>query len=363
MQTPLKGYSFDDVFLVPKYSELENRMEPKIGSNVCGVSLDLPIMSSPMDTVTEGNMAIFMWESGGIGIIHRYNTVNEQFSHVKWIKEFRARVGAAIGINGDGWERTQALIEAGADFLVLDVAHGHSKQALERIEKIKNEFPLIPLVSGNIATPDAASASISAGVDALRVGIGSGSVCTTRIVAGVGIPQITAIDSARIVVDESGKEIPIISDGGIKNSGDIVKALAAGASAVMIGGLFASFDISAGKKYYKLLNEASPLAEMFGIKGDLPKNIMVKRYRGMASEAALSSHKRGQQFIVEGDEFEIPVTYNHKEVIKSLRDGIYSGFSYLGARNLKELWEKAQFVEVSLSGYLESTPHYGKIFG
>jgi IMP dehydrogenase len=357
----LEGLSFDDVLLVPAYSELQSRTEPDIGTNIGHIKLQLPIISAPMDTVTEANMASFMWSVGGFGIIHRYNSISEQYSHVKWVKEIKERCGVAVGINGDSWDRAEAMVEAGADAIVLDIAHGHLKPALERAEKIKSTWPNIVLISGNVATWEAARDYIEVGVDALRVGIGPGSACTTRLVAGVGVPQITAIRNCFESVMEYGKDVAIISDGGIKTSGDIVKALAAGASSVIIGGLFASFEIAAGRKYYVELDEESPLREMF----DHPskRTVLMKQFRGMASDDALKEYKKGKSYVVEGAGFEIPVTYNHKEVVNSLRDGIITGLSYLGAKNIKELWNKAQFVKVSNAGYEEGTANYKHVGG
>ena len=355
-----KALSYDDVLLVPSKSDFESRSEADISVRFGKLRLTLPILSAPMDTVTEASMASFMYKYGGLGIIHRYNSINQQFAEVKWVKEGNDRVAAAVGVNGDAKERADALVEAGVDMLVIDVAHGHSRVALDMISEIKNKYDDVLVTSGNVATSEGTRDSIYAGADIIRVGIGPGSSCTTRTVAGVGMPQFTAILNC---VNIAG-EIPILADGGIKCSGDIVKALAAGASSVIIGGMFASFFIAAGETYTKVVNEPSEVSNLFGTYQDgeettLSKAIQVKKFRGMASDSALSERKRGKSYIIEGEEFEIPITYDYEEVMNKLRNGIFAGFSYIGARNIKELWQKAQFVEVSPAGYLEGLSHYG----
>lgn len=347
-----KGYSYDDVLLVPKLSNLSSRYESNTVSLLCGIRLEVPIVSSPMDTVTEANMALSMWEQGGFGFIHRYMDINEQFSQVKWVKSMSGRCGASVGVNGDAWDRVQALIDAGVDILIMDIAHGHNINAIKMGMKIKSEYPGVRLISPNIATRSAAFDWKFA--DGVRVGIGPGSACTTRLVAGVGVPQLTAVNDVYDVVKEH--DCTVISDGGVRNSGDIVKALAAGADVVMIGGLFSPFDIAAGKRYYIQTDEPSEVGNIFG--GEITKSYWVKEFRGMASDEALSSRKRNERYVVEGESFTTPIRYDFKDFFAKLRDGVQTGLSYLGAKDIEALREVAEFVEISPNGYVESTPHF-----
>lgn len=356
---PVKGYSFDDVLLVPRYSELESRNESSIKSKVGKTSLDVPILSAPMDTVTEENMAMFMWESGGMGVIHRYNSVNRQYSMVRWVREYGARVGAAVGINGDSKERVDALAEADVDVIVLDIAHGHMKKALDLVSFIKSNYPNISVMSANIVTVAAAMDYMEAGADILRVGVGPGSACSTRTVAGVGYPQLSAISNIYEYIRERQSynkyiSVDVVSDGGIRSSGDIVKALAAGADAVMVGGILAPFEVAAGRVTTKKVGPSGEAKEVYP--GAQERFVMMKEFRGMASDSALSERKNN--FVVEGESFWVPLRYDHKEFIKSLASGIQQGFSYLGAKDIYSLRKNAEFVEVTSHGYEEGTPHF-----
>lgn len=342
-----KAYSFDDVLLIPDYSTLNSRYDSKISTEVGGINLDVPVISAPMDTVTESNMASFMYEQGGLGIIHRYLSINQQYGHVKWVKETKGKVGAAIGINGDAWERAEAMFEAGADLLVIDVAHGHSVRALDFTKKLRERLP-ITLMSPNIVTRKACADYISAGVHAIRVGVGGGSACSTRLVAGVGYPQFSAIyDLADL--KQIHPEISIVSDGGIKTSGDVVKALAAGADAVMVGGLLAPFNIAAGRTV--AVPVENPIFKA-------SSHRMMKEFRGMASESALSPRKTKGDYTVEGESFLVPIRYDAKEFMQEFIAGIQSGFAYLGAQDIIELRSNASFVEVSPNGIQEGKPNF-----
>lgn len=348
-----KAYSYDDVLLMPRYSTLDGRHQVKTVTVVGGLRLELPIFSAPMDTVTEANMATYMYEMGGLGVIHRYNSINDQFSQVKWVKEVGSRCGAAIGATGDAYERAEALIEAGVDMIVMDVAHGHSSNAISTAEKIKSNYQRIPLMSPNIATTDAAADWLCA--DAYRVGVGPGSACTTRMVAGVGVPQLSAISD----IAECAFGASIVADGGIRSSGDAVKALAAGADAVMLGGLLAPFEIAAGRKKYIQSSENSEINDIFVVKGEaIKRTVTLKQFRGMASDSALASYKRGERYVVEGEEFWVPVRYDFKEFIAEFRDGLQTGMAYLGAEDIDELRGVAKFIEVTPAGYAEGTPHF-----
>ena len=463
-----EGYSFDDVLLVPKRSKIESRKDIDLSVKLNEkITLKLPIISSPMDTVTEADMAIAMARNGGLGIIHRFCTIEYQVKQVEKVKRAenyfvenpitispdttlkeikekveeyhfhtflvvdeknkllgliskrdyileedeeklakdimtpfeklivsykkisleeakeifkkykvekipivdedktlkglitfkdfeyslnkkaardergRLLVGAAIGIKGDYLERAEELVKAGVDILCIDVAHGHLEKALKAVKEVKKKFPEIPLIAGNIATEEGARDLKEASADIIKVGIGPGSACKTRIVAGVGIPQITAIQLAR----KGAGETPIIADGGCKNSGDIVKALAAGANCVMLGRLLAGTDESPG--------------EIFRVKDRL-----VKYFRGMASTSAfkdkLEKTKETPEYLPtdEGINYGF-VDYKGSvvKILEELEKGIRSGFSYCGASNLQELWENAEFIKITEKGLEESYPH------
>lgn len=463
-----KGLTFDDVLLVPKRSSIDSRKDIDLSSKLAQeIILNLPIISAPMDTVTEGEMAIAMARNGGLGIIHRFCSIEDQVKEVlkvkraenyliedpicispqttlKEIKEKAAEyhfqtflvvdeekrllgliskrdyvlednlnkraeeimtpfeklivsykiidfeeakeifkkykiekipivdeqrksiglitfrdfkyslnkkatrdkkgrllVGASIGIRGDYLERAEELIKAGVDVLCVDVAHGHLEKCLSVVKEVKNKFPDIPLIAGNIATQEGAKDLKEAGADIIKVGIGPGSACTTRIIAGVGVPQITAIMEAR----KGAGDIPIIADGGCRNSGDIVKALAAGANAVMLGSLLAGTDQSPGKVYSF-------------------NNKKVKLFRGMASVEAYRSKVERTKENSDYQPASEGISYgfvNYKgsvnDILINLEKGIRSGFSYCGARNLKELQRNIEFIEVSEKGFAEGLPH------
>lgn len=245
-----KGLTFDDVLLIPAESHVlpnEVDLSTKLADNI---KLNIPIISAGMDTVTEGAMAIAMALQGGLGVVHKNMSIQAQAGEVANVKsvvvpasatkaavddQHRLLCAAAVGVTSDTFERAQALLDAGADAIVIDTAHGHSAGVLRKIKEIRDHFPDVTLIAGNVATGSATKALYDAGVDVVKVGIGPGSICTTRVVAGVGVPQITAIYDAAQVAREYGK--PIIADGGIKYSGDVVKALAAGGNAVMLGGM------------------------------------------------------------------------------------------------------------------------------
>lgn len=464
----MEGLTFDDVLLIPQRSSVRSRRDVSLTAHVAsGINLSLPILAAPMDTVTESDMATALARAGGLGIIHRFNTIDKQAAEVKRVKrvenyfldqpltvapnvllkdlldmvqkagnssflvvaedntllgiiskrdyvfeenlnrevqelmtplqnvvcvkdfitlhdakeffrkhkieklpvidEFqkvkglitakdviqnsntqavrdakgRLLVGAAIGVKPDVLERAAALVQAGADVLVLDIAHGHLEICIETVRKVKQAFPHVPLIAGNIATREGARDLADAGADVIKVGVGPGSVCTTRIITGSGMPQLTAIMEAK----KGAGDRPIIADGGIKNSGDIVKALAAGASSVMIGSLFAGTDESPGK-----------VALWNGKK--------VKLFRGMASYAAYEDkskrvdRKELETYTAEGvDQAFVPYKGTVTDVLRQLEGGVRSGFSYCGAKTMGELWEKAEFIKISAVGIRENGAH------
>ena len=475
------GLTFDDVLLVPKFSDVKSRRDADVGTRFSrNIGLSIPIASANMDTVTESAMAIAMARQGGIGVIHRFLTVEEEVSEVLKVKRSegvviedpitlgpdrpvrealgvirdrdiggivivdgarsvlglltrrditleddldrkvrevmtpkaklvtarkgvsmeeakrllhankveklplldgrgrlaglitskdimkrrqfpsatkdskgRLRVAAAVGVKGDHMERAERLLEAGADALVVDIAHGHSAYAIDTLKEIKKELGDVEVVAGNVATSRGALDLIRAGADAVKVGVGAGSICVTRVVTGSGVPQLTAIlDSARGASDSG---VPVIGDGGIRTPGDVTKALAAGASSVMIGSLFAGTEESPGPTI-------------------LREGVRYKLTRGMASLAATVDRKVREtktggakedevieevieESVPEGVEWLIAYKGRVDEVVKQLVGGLKSGMSYSGARTLPELWKKAEFMRMTSSGYKESLPH------
>ena len=324
--------SFDDVLLEPKYSEIKSRNEVDIGNFLDDKTyLDLPVISSPMDTVTEDEMSWTMYDEGGLGVIHRYNTIEEQ---VVLAKKRKANIAAAIGVTGDYESRACALWDAGVRILCLDVAHGHhvlTKNALKTLRGVfGNE---IHLMAGNVATLDAFNDLADWGADSIRVGIGGGSICSTRINTGHGIPTFQSIRDCSY----SNRDAKLIADGGIKNSGDIVKALAAGADFVMLGSMLAGTDESPGEIFTS-------------------GNKKYKVYRGMASRSAQMDW-RGQSSSPEGISTTIPYKGSAADILRDIGGNVRSGFSYTGARTLEEFQSNATFISQTPAGQHESSTH------
>ena len=468
-----EGLTFDDVLLVPKYSDITSRTQTDLSTKLSrNISLNIPYISANMDTVTESSMAVVMAREGGIGIIHRFLSIEEEVkevlkvkrsasvmienpysigpdktireaieyaedqgvsgllvtnsesklvgiltdrdiifasdksklvkdlmtkdvitskpgitleeakeilhkhrieklplvddsNHVKGLitsnditnienypkaskdKKGRPLVGAAVGVKGDFMERTESLLEADTDIIVVDIAHGHSENAVNTVKHIKKAFPNCELIAGNVATAQGVEDLIKAGVDAVKVGVGSGSICITRVITGSGVPQLTAVmDCAKIGHENA---IPIISDGGTRNSGDATKALAAGASSVMIGSLLGGTDESPGSLLTK-------------------HGKRFKVYRGMASLAASLGRKSKEtgnysleddlnDYIAEGVEGMVPYKGNVTDILKQLTGGVRSGLSYCGARSIPQMQENAEFIRISRAGFAESQPH------
>ncbi len=467
-----EGLTFDDVLLVPKYSDITSRTQTNLSTKLSrNISLNIPFVSANMDTVTESSMAVAMARAGGIGIVHRFLTIKEQahevlkvkrsgsimienpytvsldksiqdaqeyaedkeisgllvvdsdsklvgivterdllfadlsgsirdimtkdvitakpgvtlddakqilhqhrieklpivddsgfikglitskditnntdFPNASKDKKGRPLVGAAVGVKGDFLERSESLLDAGVDVLVVDIAHGHSENAISTIKNIKKAFPDCELIAGNIATAQGAEDLIKAGVDAVKVGVGSGSICITRVITGSGVPQLTAvIDCAKIGKDHG---IPIISDGGTRTSGDATKALAAGASSVMIGSMLGGTDESPGTVLTK-------------------NGKRFKIYRGMASLAASLGRKSKEtgsfsldddlnDYVAEGVEAMVPYKGTVTDILKQLTGGIRSGLSYCGAHNIPQMQDNAEFIKISRAGFAESQPH------
>ena len=335
-----EGITFDDVLLVPAYSEVLPREVSLKGRFSRHIALDSPFASAAMDTVTEGRMAAAMARKGGIGVIHKNMTAERQAEEVASVKVQGLKVAAGVGITPDILDRVKALAQAGVDAIVLDSAHGHSKGVVDALKAVKAAFPALDVVVGNIATAAAAKDLIAAGADGLKVGIGPGSICTTRIVAGVGMPQLTAIAD---VAEVSG-DIPVIADGGLRYSGDVVKALAAGASCVMCGSMFAGTDEAPGE-----------VVEVDGVK--------MKGYRGMGSIDAMQAgsadryfQKGAKKLVPEGVVARVPYKGSVEDVIFQLEGGLRSGMGYCGAKDLDAL-HKAQFVKISPATVKENHPH------
>ena len=467
-----EGLTFDDVLLVPKYSDITSRSQTSLNTQLSrNISINIPFVSANMDTVTESSMAVTMARAGGIGIIHRFLTIKEQSNEVLKVKRSgsvmienpysiyldksvqdaldyardkeisgllvvdsnsklvgiiterdllfadthlkikdvmtrdvvtakpgvtldeskeilhkhrieklpivddsgiirglitskditnnadfpnaskdkkgRPLVGAAVGVKGDFLERSESLLESGVDILVVDIAHGHSENAMSTIRNIKKAFPDCELIAGNIATANGAEDLIKAGVDAVKVGVGSGSICITRVITGSGVPQLTAVmDCAKIGKDYG---IPIISDGGTRTSGDATKALAAGASSVMIGSMLGGTDESPGTVLTK-------------------NGKRFKVYRGMASLAASIGRKSKEtgsisldddlnDYVAEGVEAMVPYKGTVTDILKQLTGGVRSGLSYCGAHTIQQMQENAEFIKMSRAGFAESQPH------
>ncbi|UXN11716.1 IMP dehydrogenase [Lactobacillus amylovorus] len=358
-----KGLTFDDVLLIPAESNVlpnEVDLSTQLADNI---KLNIPLISAGMDTVTEGAMAIAMALQGGLGVVHKNMSIQAQASEVANVKSVvvpsnatkaavddqnRLLCAAAVGVTSDTFERAEALLEAGADAIVIDTAHGHSAGVLRKIKEFREHFPKQTLIAGNVATGDATRALFDAGVDVVKVGIGPGSICTTRIVAGVGVPQITAIYDAASAAREYHK--PIIADGGIKYSGDVVKALAAGGNAVMLGSMLSGTTEAPG--------------DIFEDNGK-----KYKRYRGMGSVGAMAqAHGSSDRYfqggvneanklVPEGVEARVEYKGDVSDVVFQIDGGLRSGMGYCGAANISELIEKAQFVQITNAGLRESHPH------
>ena len=341
-----EALTFDDVLLVPRYSSVlpsETNLNIDLGNNL---NLKIPFLSSAMDTVTESRMATAIAQMGGLGIIHRDLSIAKQFKEIKKVKSKNLITGAAVGTANEDLLRTKSILDAGVDLIVIDTAHGHSEKVIKILGKIKKISSKTPVCVGNIATGEAALKLYNEGADILKVGIGPGSICTTRMIAGIGVPQITAIMDVKKSM--KNKKIKIISDGGIKFSGDIVKGLAAGADAIMMGSVFAGTKESPGKKFKY-------------------KNKFYKAYRGMGSIGAMSAgssnryfqknYKDKSKFVPEGVEARVSYKGLVGEILYQLQGGLRSSMGYIGAKMIKEIQKKARFVKITKAGFYESMVH------
>lgn len=361
-----KGLTFDDVLLLPNYSDfkrddiqLKTRLTKKI-------SIDIPFVSAPMDTVTESKLAITLAQLGGIGVIHRNLTIEDQVREVKKVLQKKLIVGAAVGASHGFEDRMEALAKTGLQVVVVDSAHGFTKPIIETIAYIKKRYPHVQIIGGNIATYEGAFALIKAGADALRVGMGPGAICTTRIISGMGVPQISALLDISKIAKE--KDIPIIADGGIKYSGDMVKAFAAGASTVMMGSFFASCEESPGE-VVELSADQVPARFKSILKKKL-KTYKFKSYRGMGSVGAMKTGAKiksedeyhGKSYkdrtlVAEGVEGYVPIHGTVQQAVEQAVGGIKSGMYYTGTKTILELQTKTQFLQITQASLTESHPH------
>ena len=345
---PIKeALTFDDVTMAPKYSEVlpsEVNTETNLSNNL---KLKIPILSSAMDTVTESKMAIAIAKAGGIGVIHRNLDIKKQILEIKKVKSKKLIVGAAVGAGPLELKRAEAILKEKVDLIVVDTAHGHSKKVAEIIKKIKKKKDKKTcLCAGNIATAEAAKFLIKLGVDIVKVGIGPGSICTTRLIAGIGVPQLSAILEVKKGV--KNKNVKIISDGGIKYSGDIAKALAAGADGVMIGSLFAGTSEAPGKLIKK-------------------NGKLYKKFRGMGSVGAMNKGSADRYFqkkqndvlkyVPEGVEGIVKFKGDVGNIIYRLVGGLKSSMGYLGSKKVISLRNKPNFIKITKAGFYESMVH------
>ena len=345
---PIKeALTFDDVTLAPNYSEIlpsETNTSTKLSKNL---TLKIPLISSAMDTVTEGRMAIAIAEKGGIGVIHRNLSIKKQIDEIRKVKNKKFLVGAAVGASLDEHKRAERILKENLDLIVVDTAHGHTKKVSDIIKKIVKIKPKkTTLCAGNVATAEAAKFLIKFGVDIIKVGIGPGSICTTRLVAGIGVPQLSAIINVKKGIGNS--KASIIADGGIKFSGDIAKALAAGADAVMIGSLFAGTDQAPGKVMKK-------------------NGKLFKSFRGMGSIGAMNKgsadryfqtkQKNTSKYVPEGVEGYVKYKGRVDNIIYQLVGGLKSSMGYLGSKKVIDLRKKPKFFKITKAGFYESMVH------
>lgn len=332
-----RGLTFDDVLIVPSKSAVRSRKDPNLTSRVTrNHKLNMPFVSANMDTITESPMAIAMDKLGGLGILHRFMSVEKQVEEVHKLKDAGlSRIAASVGVNEEGRERAKVLMREGANILTIDIAHGHSISMIEMLQWLRKEGgSKVDLIAGNVATPEATRELIEAGADSIKVGIGPGSMCTTRVITGCGVPQLTAISWC--VEEARAHKVPVIADGGLRASGDIVKALAAGADCVMLGSLLSGTLETPGEIHHGR-----------------------KHYRGMASKAAQTSWRGNlpEGMAPEGEATTVAIKGSVRDVVNELAGGLRSGMSYVNATEIHEIVERARFIEMSSAGVRESGAH------
>ena len=342
-----RALTYDDINIVPKYSELESRSKVVLTTKFTKkIKLSIPVVSTPMDTITEYDMALEMMRWGGAGFVHRFMSIDEQVEIISKLKQVSgvnveildSPICAAVGVTEDYLERAEELVKRGCNVLLIDVAHGHHKLVGEAIEKIKTRLSSVEVIAGSVATEEATKYLCERGADAIRVGIGNGSLCETRIRTGVGIPQVTALIDCVSVADTYS--VPVIADGGVRTVGDVCKGLACGADSIMLGSLLS------GTK------ETPGTIEKIG---EWPNEQLYKKYRGSASLD--SKHDRGNNKNVEGNHKIIPYKGKIKRIIQDIQEGIRSSFSYVGANNISEFHSKVELIEVTGAGNIEGEAH------
>ena len=333
--------SFDDVMLVPQHNEVPSRKDPDTSTKISKLlTLKIPIISSCMDTVTGPEMAIAMYHAGGLGILHRYNTISAQVDMFARVQEL-GRCAVAIGATGDFLERARHLYDVGADIFCVDVAHGDSVIVEEAVKALRSSFHDVTIIAGNVATGPGCARLIDAGADAIRAGIGGGSLCTTRLMTGHGVPTFqTILDCYDYLWYHKYKDFCILADGGIKYSGDIVKSIAAGASAVILRQLLAGTD------------------EAPGLVIETPQG-KVKKYRGMASFDAQVEWRpeKRDEIVPEGEDTVLAYKGSVRKILQQLVGGLRSGMTYSNARTLKDLKSNCEFIQITTAGWAESKPH------
>ncbi len=367
MNNPLPlGLTFDDILLLPGYTDFFRSDIDLSAQLTKHISIKIPLVSAPMDTVTESRLAIALAKLGGIGIIHRNLTIEDQVAEAQKVLAENLPVGVATGASPGYEKRVAALVERGVKLLVIDTAHGFAKYVIDALSYMKKTYPHIDIIAGSVATADGAKALIDAGADGLRVGMGPGAICTTRVISGMGVPQITALQSVVPVAAQAG--IPVIADGGIKYSGDMVKALAVGAQTVMMGSFFAAAEEAPGRT---VILRRDQVPHRFRSIFQIDKNeYLFKEYRGMGSIGAM---KRGGEvhseeefhgksyedgvLIAEGVEGLVPVKATVRALVDQALGGIRSGMYYAGAKTLPGLCEKASFIQITQASLTESHPH------
>ena len=333
-----KQLCFDDILMIPQHSNIESRKDVKLSMNLgTDIVLGFPVIASPMDTVCEVDMAVAIAKSGGLGIIHRFMPIEEQIRQVRLASLYhRVIVGAAVGAKGSYLHDAERLVDAGASVILIDTANGHSQYAIDAVRNLKRLFKDVHIMAGNVSTYEGFKALAKAGANSIRVGIGGGSVCTTRLVSGHGMPTLSSIlDIVEMRNKSKYSNVAIIADGGIRTSGDMVKAFSAGADAVMLGSMLAGTDESPGS----LMIDATG---------------KYKAFRGMASAEA----NAGKNVAVsEGISTKVKYKGRVNDVLKDIAGGLGSGCSYSGVNKLKDLYENAMFIEVSSNTNRENKPH------
>jgi IMP dehydrogenase len=335
----LRGLTFDDVIMVPGYNGIKSRQNVTTVARVGDRRFEVPLISSNMDTITEKRMADCFGELGGMAVLHRFMSIDDNIKLFKSVKHPR-HTGISIGVGEAGLARAEALVGAGAEIICVDVAHGHSKQVNQTIRDLRASYGSnLLIIAGNVATYAGADYLAAAGADMIKVGIGSGSVCSTRVKTGFGVPQLTAVMDCRKV------DRAIISDGGIRFPSDVVKALAAGADFVMLGGMLAGTEETPGESFSKTDPD-----------GKVRK---FKKFRGMASKEAQEDFMGGmaEWKTAEGVAIEVPERGSVRDIINDILGGLRSGMTYCGASTLEDLRRKVQFMEITPAGRYEGTPH------